>query len=169
MKKILYLTLILLIAFVPAYSQLNTDKTIPSVFLKDLNGQQVDLKDYASADKLTVISFWATWCAPCKKELENLDELMEEWEKEYEAQLVAISVDNARNSMKVKPYVQGKGWTFTVLLDENSDTQRTLNWPSIPYTIVIDKSGSIVYRHSGYSEGDEFVLEEKLKELSGKK
>ncbi|MGZ5282514.1 MAG: TlpA family protein disulfide reductase [Bacteroidia bacterium] len=170
MKKILSLfTLSFGLTF--AHAQENTaakteEKTeFPSVVLKDLNGKEIDLQQFAKSGKITVLSFWATWCSPCKKELENMNEVLEEWQEKYDVQLVAVSIDDARNAMKVKPYVDGKKWEFAVLLDVNQESKRALNYPNVPYTVLIDKNGNIVYKHIGYTEGDEQVLEEKIAAL----
>ncbi len=143
-------------------------KTLPSVILKDMNGNPVDISSYGKSGKITVISFWATWCGPCKKELKNINEYLEEWQDLYNMQLVAVSTDDSRNTVKVKPFVNGQGWTFDVLLDVNQDLMRALNAPNVPFTVIIDQNGNIVYTHLGYQPGDEFELEEKLKELAGK-
>ena len=138
---------------------------IPSVKLKDINGKEVDLQALAKQGKPVIFSFWATWCIPCKAELTNMNEVIDEWKKKYNVELVAISIDDARNAMKVKPYVDGKKWSFTVLLDVNQEVKRTLNITNVPYTILVDKTGKIVYRHVGYTEGDEQILEAKLAAL----
>ncbi len=166
MKKLLLLA-VLFIGIKGAHAQTETTEKsdFPSVVLKDLQGQDIDLKKFTQQGKVTVISFWATWCSPCKKELENMTDLLDDWGKKYNMQLIAISIDDSRNLMKVKPYVDGKKWKFTVLSDVNSDTRRTLNYPSVPYTLLVDKDGKIVYKHIGYQEGDEFVLEDQLKKL----
>jgi cytochrome c biogenesis protein CcmG/thiol:disulfide interchange protein DsbE len=82
--------------------------------------------------------------------------------------LIAVSIDDSRNVLKVKPYVAGQGWEYEVLLDVNRDLLRALNGQNVPYTIVLDKTGTVVWTHNGYIEGDEFKLQEKLKELAGK-
>lgn len=165
MKYLLTLILFACTTFF-AQAQVMERNQLPSVVVKTLDGEEVDLANVAEDGKLTVISLWATWCTPCKKELNNMSELLPDWKEDYDVQLVAVSVDDARNSMKVRPYVNGAAWDFTVLLDENSDTKRALNWSSIPYTIVVDGTGNIVYKHTGYTEGDEYLLEDKLAELS---
>src|SRR5688500_2484305 len=83
---------------------------LPSVNLKDLDGNSVDISDYGRSGKITVISFWATWCGPCKKELKNINEHLEEWSELYNMQLVAVSTDDSRNTVKVKPFVNGQAW-----------------------------------------------------------
>ena len=172
MKKILVLA-VMLLGLNAVHAQTKTPEQtetiaktdFPPCVIKDLQGQDVDLKKFTHQGKVTIISFWATWCSPCKKELENMTDLLDDWGKKYNVQLVAISIDDTRNLMKVKPYVDGKKWKFTVLSDVNSETRRVLNYPSVPYTLVIDKDGKIVYKHIGYQEGDEFVLEDQLKKL----
>lgn len=145
------------------------NQTMPEVILKDLAGKNRNVADYSKSGKITIISFWATWCTPCKKELTNINDLLDDWKEKYQLELVAISTDNSRNVLKVKPYVDGQGWTFDCLLDVNEDLKRLLNAPSIPYTVLLDQNGNIVYTHTGYLEGDEFVLEEKIKALVAKK
>lgn len=138
------------------------EKTLPTITLLDMNGKKVNIADYGKSGKMTVLSFWATWCIPCKKELANLAELQEEWAKKYNVQIVAVSIDDSRNTTKVKPYVDGQRWDYEVLLDVNQELKRNLNIPSVPFTILVNADGKIVYTHSGYTEGDEYVLEEQI-------
>ncbi|MEN9523169.1 MAG: hypothetical protein RL065_1546 [Bacteroidota bacterium] len=138
---------------------------IPSVTLKNVKGENVNFTDVIKKGRITVVSFWATWCVPCKKEINNISELMPEWKKNLDFDLVAVSIDDSRNVAKVKSYVNGQRWDFTTLIDPNQDLKRALNFQSVPYTIVYDQNGKIVYTHSGYVEGDEFILRDKLKEL----
>lgn len=152
--------------FVIAHAQ--QIQTMPEITLKDINGKSINVADYSKSGKITIISFWATWCTPCKKELSNINDILEDWEKKYNLQLVAVSTDNSRNVPKVKPFVDGQGWTFECLLDVNEDLKRAMNAPIIPFTILLDATGKIVYTHTGYVEGDEFTLEEKIKAIAGK-
>lgn len=142
------------------------EKTLPSITLTDMNGKKVDVSSYGKSGKYTVLSFWATWCVPCKKELTNIADLYDEWQKKYNVQIVAISIDDSRSTTKVKPYVDGQRWTYEVLLDTNQDLKRALNIQSVPFTVVVDTNGKIVYTHSGYVDGDEYVLEEELQKLN---
>lgn len=167
MKKLSILLFSLLIA-VSSFAQ-NAKQTLPDLALKDVNGKPKNMADYSKAKKIIIVSFWATWCSPCKKELNNINELYEEWKTKYNLELVAVCTDNARNVSKVKPYVDGQGWDYDVIMDVNQDFQRAMNIVQIPHTLLLDQNGNIVYSHSGYVEGDEFMLEEKIKELLGKK
>lgn len=161
--------LTLLIAFLSfgAIAQSDTSTaTLPEISLKNIDGEDIQLADYGKNGKITVISFWATWCKPCIRELKNVNGLLDEWIEEYDMELVAISVDDSRNAVKVKPMVNAFNWDFDILLDPNGDVQRALNVNNPPVTFLIDQNGTIVYTHTGYVEGDEYELEDHIKKLA---
>lgn len=166
MKKIILSTILFMFVAAVTVNAQSKGQQLPSIEIKDLAGNTVDISKYSKNDKITVISFWATWCVPCKKELNNMSELYEEWKADYGVELVAISIDDSRNTSKVKTYVDGQAWDFEVLLDANSDLKRALNFQTVPFTLLIDQEGNIVYRHTGYVEGDEFILEEEISKLT---
>lgn len=166
MKKIILSTLIFVFATAMVSNAQTKGQKLPSIEIKDLDGNSVDISKYSNNEKLTVISFWATWCLPCKNELNNIADLYEDWVADYDVELVAISIDDSRNTSKVKTYVNGQAWEFEVLLDANSDLKRALNFQTVPFTLLLDKEGNIVYRHTGYVEGDEYILEEELVKFS---
>ena len=164
----IYLGLILVFtigALTTHAQELGEASAVPEAELKTLTGSKVELNEQLADDKHTIISFWATWCKPCKKELSNLNYLMPEWKEQFDVELMAISLDNAQTSRKVKSYVNGKGWQFDVLLDPNNNTKRKLNFNAIPYSIIVNKDGKVIYKHSGYKSGDEYEMEDKLKEV----
>ncbi|MCB9256549.1 MAG: TlpA family protein disulfide reductase [Chitinophagales bacterium] len=170
--KNLFLVLVSLVYFSFASAQGNssakeifTIKELPSLVLSDLQGKKVNVADYGKNGKITVISFWATWCSPCKKELNNISYMYEDWQDDYDMELVAISIDDMRNTSKVKTYVDGQAWDYDVLLDTNEDLKRMMNFQTVPFTVLVNQKGIIVYTHAGYVEGDEYILEEKIKAL----
>ncbi len=158
------LTACLLVVFTSV--NLQAQDALPSVAISDLEGKKVNVSDFARDGKITVFSFWATWCSPCKKELNNLVDLYDEWRDEMDIEVVAVSIDDQRNVSKIKPYVNGQNWDYTVLLDTNQELMRALNIQNVPFTLVVDAEGNIVYKHSGYVEGDEYELEDKVYELA---
>ena len=166
MKKLI-ITLLMLIAINQIFAQAQK-QTLPDINLKDINGKLVNVGDYSKKGKIIIVSFWATWCTPCKKELNNINDLYEEWKSKYDIIVVAVTIDNARNVMKVKPYVDGQAWPFDILLDVNSDLMRAMNVVNAPHSFLIDQNGNIVYSHVGYTECDEIILEEKMKLLINK-
>jgi thiol-disulfide isomerase/thioredoxin len=172
MKKSFFALVLLLAVFLTNAQNEKTpvekvlgEKTLPSISLNDINGQKVDVSSYGKSGKITVLSFWATWCVPCKKELTNIAELYDEWKTKYNMQIVAVSIDDSRSATKVKPAVEGQRWEYDVLLDVNQDLKRQLNIQSVPFTLLVDANGKIVYTHSGYVDGDEYILEEEIQKL----
>ena len=144
------------------------DKKLPDVQVTTLDGEKVNVSEYGAQGKITVINFWATWCGPCKQELENIAELYPDWQEDYDMQLIAISIDDSRNTAKVKTYAQGRAWEYTVLLDANQDLKRALSFQAPPFTLLLNKDGEIVSTHTGYREGDEYKLEDEIADLAGK-
>jgi len=138
---------------------------LPNVDVTSIDGKTVTLKDSTNKDGITIISLWATWCVPCLKELDAINDLYDEWQEETGVELLAVSVDDSRTVKRVKSMVNGKDWDYTVLLDTNNDLKRALNASSIPLTILV-KNNKIIYEHSGYSPGAELELYKKIKELS---
>ena len=91
--------------------------------------------------------------------------MYEDWQEETGVKIYAISVDQAHNINKVKPLVDNHGWTYDVILDTNMEFQKALGIQMIPYVLIVDGTGKIVYRHNGYTEGAEQELIEKVREL----
>lgn len=137
---------------------------LPNASLKDINGKTVNISKYNSSEKPVIISFWATWCGPCIKELKAIHEVYAKWQREFGVELVAVSIDDAKTKNRVKPQVNGSGWKYTILLDENHDLKRALNVTNVPYTLIMYK-GKVMFKHSNYTPGIETKIYEELKSL----
>lgn len=159
-------TFILLFGFIAfGFTSDNKPAPMPSVQIKDLSGNTVNSGDIGKTGQIIIVSFWATWCGPCIKELDNINDIYEDWQKDYGLKLIAVSIDDSRNILKVKPMVDAKGWPYEILLDENKELARALNVGNPPMTFLINQEGNIVYTHNGYTEGSEFELEKEIKKL----
>jgi peroxiredoxin len=158
MKK---LTLFIFFVSFSVFSQ----KELPSVSITTLDNKSVNVKtDFSEKDKIYIYSFWATWCTPCIAELEAISEHYEDWKKEMNIELIAVSIDDARTQKRVKPLLNGKNWTYTMLLDSNQDFKRALSIVNVPYSIIV-KNQKIVHVQNGYSQGSEEELHDVLKSL----
>lgn len=162
MKRILSLLALLTVV-------LTASAQLPSVTLKDIGGKTVNTAQLSNGGKPIIIDFFATWCKPCNRELSAIAEVYDEWVDETGVRLVAISIDEVHNINKVKPLVDQNGWPYEVLLDVNGDLKRALGIQMIPYTLILDGEGKIVYKHNGYTDGAEQELIDKVRELVGKK
>ncbi len=154
------------IAFVGIVSTVNAQ--LPTVTLKTMDGKTVRTDTLSNNGKPIIIDFFATWCKPCNRELTAISEVYDEWQEETGVKLIAVSIDEAQNINKVKPLVDNHGWTYDVLLDPNGDFKRALGIQMIPYVLIVDGSGNIVYKHNGYTEGAEEELIEKVREIVAK-
>lgn len=133
--------------------------------LRDLSGSSVTLSELKG--KVVVLSFWATWCGPCKEEMPHLQRMYSEHEDEGLV-VLSISTDDARSASKVKPYIKKNGYTFPVLLDRDSSVIGSYNpAKTLPFTVVIDRAFEISKVTSGYNPGDETALEELVTGLLG--
>ena len=159
MKKILLVFAAFLVA--------NTIQAqLPSVVIKTMEGLPVQTDTLSNGGKPFVIDFFATWCKPCNRELKAINEVYADWREETGVKIYAVSIDQAQNIHKVKPMVDEYGWEYDVLLDPNSDFKRALGVQMIPFTIVCDGKGKIVYKHNGYTDGAENEIYDKIKEIS---
>lgn len=142
---------------------------LPAIELKDINGKIVDVATLENGGKPFIISFFATWCKPCNRELNAIHEVYPDWVEETGVRLIAVSIDEGQNAQKVKPLVESEGWEYEVLLDPNSALRRALGVQMIPHVLIVDGKGKIVEQHRGYTEGSEEQLIEKVRELVAQK
>ena len=140
---------------------------LPTTQIKDMNSnKKVGFNETVEPGKVTFISFWATWCVPCKKEIKNVREKLPKWKQEADFNFMTISIDESRAEGLVRSYAKSQGWDFPYYIDPNSDLKRSLNFQTVPFTMIIDKTGKVAYMHSGYEEGSEEEVFAKIKELA---
>ena len=161
MKKIFALSIM---AWIASIGLLHAQ--LPAITLKALNGQSVQTDTLSNNGKPFIIDFFATWCKPCNRELDAIAEVYEDWQEETGVKIYAVSIDQGQNINKVKPLVNNHGWPYEVLLDPNSDLKRALGIQTIPFVLIVDGQGNIVYKHNGYTDGAEEELINKVRELT---
>jgi thiol-disulfide isomerase/thioredoxin len=163
MKRLLFSLILSATSFV-CLAQDKTN-TFPSIDIKSIEGKLVNTDLFENDNQPIVVSFWATWCKPCAKELDAITEVYEEWQDETGVKVIAISIDDARNAAKVAPYANGKDWPFEIYVDANSDLKRALNVNAIPHTFLLNANKEIVWQHTSYFDGDEEELYEEILKL----
>ena len=161
-KQILtFLAVVLSTAF--SFSQ--ESRSLPNVKVKTLQGDMFNIANLENDGAPIIISFWATWCKPCKKELNNIMEVYEDWQDETGVKLIAISIDDTRSMAKVAPYVNSTDWEYEVYLDPNGDLKRAMGVSTVPHTFLLNSKKEIIWEHRGYVDGDEDDLLDQIELL----
>ena len=130
----------------------------PDFKLENMKGKQVKLSEFLE-EGLVILDFWATWCAPCKKALPELNRINEEFEK---VNVVTICTDKPRKIDKAKSYIKSNKYKFQTLFDSNKKVTNLYKVTNIPRTFLIAPDGTILSDHLGYKKGDEKHLEEEI-------
>ncbi len=143
-----------------------TGRSAPEFKLENVQGDYISLKDELGEGPV-LLSFWATWCKPCIEEMTKYKDIYNEY-KDKGLKVLAISIDDERTVAKVKPFVRSKNYPFPVLLDTNSEVARKYYAQNVPYSVLLDKAGNIVYTHLGYMKGDELKMKNKIDGLINK-
>jgi cytochrome c biogenesis protein CcmG, thiol:disulfide interchange protein DsbE len=164
MKKIISLSILSIFVFT-AFTTIKNN-SIPSASLKKTDGTIINSNSITNDGKPMIISFWATWCVPCKKELDAIHKNYTEWQKETGVKLIAISIDDSTRTEKIAPMIIAKGWNYDVYVDFKKELQKAMNVSNVPHTFLIDGNGKIVWSHNSYKEGDENHLFELVKKVS---
>ena len=167
MKKNLIFVILMMLS-INIFAQEAKDKhlaKLPAVEIQDLNGNAFNTKDIQNDGKPIIISLWATWCKPCIAELLAIADEYEDWVEETGVKLYAISIDDSKTSSRVAPFVKGKNWEYTVLLDVNSDFKRAMNVNDVPFLCILNGDGEIVWQHTSYAQGSEEEVFEIVKSL----
>ena len=126
--------------------------TLPSVSIKSIEGKTINTDSFENQGNPIVISFWATWCKPCAKELNAISEVYDDWQEETGVKVIAVSIDDSRNAAKVAPFANGKDWPFEIYIDANSDLKRALNVNAYPTIVYFDEKFNLITANSGYKD-----------------
>ena len=143
------------------YADKQRDIMLPDLSVKLLDGKQVRLSVLLEEGPL-LVSFWATWCAPCKKEMIFLEEFHQKY-NENSFRVLAISTDSPKSMSKVKSYIRAKKYTFLVGIDPNQEIAKKMNARLMPTTLILNKDRKVSWYHQGFIPGDEKEIEAQIR------
>lgn len=160
MKKLLFAAVAFIFSANCAMAQ------IPNVKVENGKGEMISASSLVDGKTPLVISFWSTTCKPCIRELNTINDQLEDWKEEVDFRVIAVSTDDSRSASKAKAMAASNGWEdFMVLYDKNQELKRAMNVNLTPQIFVTDGNGKIVYSHTGYSQGSEMEVLKTLKKL----
>lgn len=141
-------------------------QTIPSCTLKDADGKEVDVQSLIKENK-TILFFWATWDTHSTKGLSAMNDLYATWQEKYQIQIIAVCVDDNRTSTRAAKFVETKKteMKYTYLFDTNHKLSDLLKKTGVPIVLLVNPNGEIVFEKTGFNVGDEFEIDEKVKEI----
>ena len=158
----LFKRFVLVAAIITAmYADKQRDIMLPDLSVKLLDGKQVRLSVLLEEGPL-LVSFWATWCAPCKKEMRFLEEFHQKY-NENSFRVLAISTDSPKSMSKVKSYIRAKKYTFLVGIDPNQEIAKKMNALLMPTTLILNKDRKVSWYHQGFIPGDEKEIEAQIR------
>jgi peroxiredoxin len=141
-----------------------TEENLFELELETVDGESFSYKTIAGK-KLLFISFWATWCEPCKAELTKLAEIYPKYKENLE--IIAISIDPEDNMDAVQEFAVEIALPYPVLIDPSGNVTSNMipGGDTVPYSMLLDKNGKIIVTHTGYEPGDETTIEKEIQKL----
>jgi hypothetical protein len=134
--------------------------------LKNLHGKILPFSAITQKDSIVLVCFWATTSDPSISELNAINAHYEHWQSAANFRLMIVSVDEGKAANKVRPLVNMNEWTFDVYTDINGELRNALNANNLPESMII-KNGKLIYQQSGYEEGSENYLFQKILAIAG--
>lgn len=163
MKKLIFLFAFIFFIYSMSKSQTYSDFT-----LLDLEGNEVNMNKLLEKGPV-LMSFWATWCSPCKEEMKKVNEIYEKY-KDKGFIYLAINQDNQKSVSKVVSYINAMGYKFPVVFDSDKKVFEAYSGKDeMPYSLLIGKNKEIIAVHTGFKTGDEIKIEEEVKNALGLK
>lgn len=150
--------------FILPFASFSQDE-FPEATVENAIGETIDIKQYVTDGKPKIVSLWATWCGPCRAELNALKSVSERWKNEYGVEIITVSVDYPQMVARAKSMAKKSGWDYTFMHDNKQELMRALGVTGIPYSMLIDGDGKIRSVQRGYYPQYEKALEKKIKAL----
>lgn len=150
MKKCMSIALCVVCLFA---AQIAHAKGTPNLTLKDISGHSQRLSDLRG--QVVVLSFWATWCVPCREELPRLSALRAEF-ADRKVHFVAVSIDDAKDRARIEPYLMRQNIHLDVWVGGSADLLGRFGLGDIvPGTLILDEQGQVITRIMGEAKNDD--------------
>lgn len=160
MRLIAALSLLLLVACDSSVAPLKMNEPARPFTALSLDGKTYDLPGDGMG-RVTVLRFWADWCAYCKTELKDIEAV---WKDDKDKGLLVLAVNAGQKRETVADFIAAMGVTYPVLLDEESKIARQYAVTGLPATFVLDREGRLRAKILGAMDAREFrkLVEELL-------
>lgn len=166
-KKTLYILALFLIFSINTTAQNDATGSIPqNIEIKTIDHEKVSSAVLQNENNPFIICFWKSCCKTSLNFLQAINDIYPDLQEEFGIKIFAISIDDARSSMQVKPTVSGNTWEFEVFLDANSDLKRAMNVNLTPHCLLYDQDHIIKWQKTVCMPGDEFVILEEIQKIS---
>lgn len=163
--------ILIFLLFVPtllplSYAQPQIEAKAPGFITSTLDGKRIVLKDYweKQEKKLLVLSFFATWCQPCREDLKYLQKIQDQY-RSHGLEVFCVLTQDSAKMEAVKKFMHELGVELFILLDENGIIGKRYSVTGLPCNFLIDKEGILKAKYLGYSEAVKRAFEGRLKGL----
>jgi peroxiredoxin len=158
--SIKFLTALFSILFVTSLQALTLEKAAPDFTLKSISNNNIKLSEQAG--NVVLLNFWASWCAPCRKEMPLLNDLHNKY-KALGFSVIGVNVEQETDL--AKSFISSYPVDFPVLLDDSNKASKLYDVSAMPTTVIIDRNGVVRHLHKGYQAGDEKAYQKMVKQL----
>lgn len=157
--NIFYILFIITIFFNSIFGQEELiGEEAPLFKLKSINNDEISLENFRG--KIVLLDFFATWCGPCRIEMQYLKKIYSEYK---EKNFIIISIDLYEDLEKVREFVNENGIEWIVTIDKDGQTIKEYNIQAIPTLVLINSKGIVADVYIGVT--NENILKEKIEEL----
>jgi len=140
--------------------ELEHKPSAPAFSLPDMDNKMHKLTDYLG--KPVIVSFWATWCPPCRAEIPAFNRA---WAKIKDEDIAMLAININEGQETIKSFTKEFPIDFTILRDETAGQLQNWNMTGLPTAFVIDAKGRIVYQAMGEREWDNDIILNKVRAL----
>jgi len=158
-----FLLIAMLIGLASVWLSLSGEEQAPSLSLRDIRGGEHSLRRYRG--KVVVVNFWASWCPPCLVSLPAMNKLQGMLQREnINFEILAVSVD--KDIEDAQYFIEDHPVDFILLSDTVGTVPALFNLKVMPTSFILDKNGTVIYKHEGFKVSDINIIAEKIRALS---